>query len=214
MQSKATHLHERVPPGWYFDSISTNLLQRFWHKRRFEEIKKLVEPVSGQILDIGSADGVFTEVVLEASKASGVIGIDVLEESVEWANKFWDKNSRMKFLVGDAQHLDFEAETFDAVFALEVMEHVYEPVKALQEIKRVLKKEGYALILVPTDNAIFRFIWFFWTRFRGSIWRGTHVQSYRNNQLIEILRDADFVIEQEKKFMFQMLLAVKIRRKN
>ena len=59
----AIKLHEHVPPDWYYRSIKENLFQRFWHKTRFKEIAKLVGKTDGQILDIGSADGVFTNVI-------------------------------------------------------------------------------------------------------------------------------------------------------
>ena len=151
----AAKLHENVPPDWYYSSIKENYLQRIWHKSRFREVKKISERVDGKVLDIGSADGVFTKVILEGTKAKKVIGIDVLKSSVVWANKHWKRNKRLKFKVGDAHKLDFKAGEFDAVFSLEVLEHVEDPKKTLKEIKRVLRKGGYAVFLVPTD------IWYF-----------------------------------------------------
>ena len=70
----AEELHENIPPDWYYRSIQENIFQRYWHKRRFEEVGALIEPTGGRILDIGSADGVFTKVILDKSKASKIIG--------------------------------------------------------------------------------------------------------------------------------------------
>ena len=154
---KAAKLHQNVPPDWYYRSIKENIFQRFWHKTRFKEISKLVEKTDGKILDIGSADGVFTKVILEKSGARKVIGIDVLKSSVDWANKHW-KTKRVEFILADANDLKFEDETFDAVFALEVLEHVEKPFEILKDIKRVLKKDGYAVFLVPTDSLLFEII--------------------------------------------------------
>ena len=92
----AAELHENVPPDWYYKSIRDNVFQRYWHNRRFKEVTRAVEPVGGRILDIGSADGVFTNEILMASKADEIVGIDVLGKSVDWANKHW-KNKKMKF---------------------------------------------------------------------------------------------------------------------
>jgi len=83
LDKSAAELHKEVPPDWYFRSIRENILQRYWHKRRFEEIGSMIETVSGSVLDIGSADGVFTKVILDKSKAKKIIGIDVLESSVD-----------------------------------------------------------------------------------------------------------------------------------
>lgn len=49
----------------------------------------------------------------------------------------------------DAAHLPFPAACFDGVFCLEVLEHVPEPAKVMQEIARVLKHGGRAWISMP-----------------------------------------------------------------
>jgi len=211
----AADLHENVPPNWYYESLKVDPLQRFWHKRRFEEIGKLIEPVKGEVLDVGSADGMFSKVILDKSKASKLTGIDVVKTSVAWAKKHWKRNKRMKFMVGDAQNLKFKTNMFDAVFCLEVLEHVYHPTKVLKEFKRVMKKGGYGVFLVPSDNLLFRFIWFLWLNFypRGWVWNDTHIQTYRNNGLPKVCKEAGFEIEEEKKFILGMLHAVKVRKK-
>lgn len=209
----AAHLHEKVPPDWYFSSIRKNIFQSFWHKRRFREVSKLIEEGSEKILDIGSADGVFTKVILDKSKATEIIGIDVLKKSVDWANKHWKNYPQIRFYLGDAHKLEFPKDTFDVVFALEVLEHVYKPKVVLQEVKRVLKKHGYAVFLVPSDSILFKIIWFVWTKFRGKIWDHTHIQTYRNDYLTRLCKKAGFRIEKNAKFLLGMLQAVKIRKK-
>jgi SAM-dependent methyltransferase len=46
----------------------------------------------------------------------------------------------------DAHHMTFDEETFDLVFSREVFEHLRDPRKALQEIRRVLRPGGVAFI--------------------------------------------------------------------
>ena len=214
LEKKELKLHEQVPPDWYYQSIKLDPLQRYWHKRRFEEVSKLIEPVKGEILDIGCADGMFSKVVLDKSKARKLIGIDVLKTSVAWANKHWAKTRKMKFMIGNAHKLKFPNGTFDAVVALEVLEHVYHPLDVLKEIKRILKKNGYAVLLVPADSSLFRIIWFFWLHFypRGWVWRETHIQTYKNNYLPKLCKNAGFEVEANNKFILGMLQAVKVRK--
>ena len=213
-QKSAVELHEHVPPNWYYQSLRVDPLQRYWHKRRFEEISKLIEPVNGTVLDIGCADGMFSKVILDKSKAQKLVGIDVLKTSIAWANKHWAKGGKMKFMVKDAHKLDFASSSFDAVVALEVLEHVHKPLEVLKEVKRVLKKGGYGIFLVPSDDLLFRVVWFLWLHFypRGWVWRETHIQTYRNNFLPAICKKAGFKVEVDRKFILGMLHVVKVRK--
>ena len=214
IKKSAVELHEQVPPNWYCQSLRVDPLQRYWHRRRFEEISKLIEPVKGTVLDIGCADGMFSKVILDKSKTKKLVGIDVLKTSIAWANKHWGKTGRMKFRVGDAHKLEFPSGSFDAVVALEVLEHVHQPLEVLKEVKRVLKKGGYGVFLVPSDDFLFRIVWFLWLRFypRGWVWRETHIQTYRNSYLPKICRKAGFEVEVDKKFNLGMLHVVKVRK--
>lgn len=211
---KAVELHKNTPPNWYYQSLRVDPFQKFWHWRRFTEVAKLVEPTDGTILDIGCADGVFSKVIFSKSKASKYVGIDVIKTSIDWAKRHWRHERRMKFMVGDAHDLKFKSGTFNAVFAMEVLEHVVNPKKVLMEVKRILKKGGYGVFLVPSDSLLFRIIWFIWLHFypRGWVWRDTHIQTYRNNYLPRVCREAGFKIEVDKKFNLGMLHLVKVRK--
>ena len=57
-------------------------------------------------------------------------------------------------MVGDFYNINlenqhFENEIFDIFIALDVMEHVFDPKSAIQEIYRTLKPGGYALLTFP-----------------------------------------------------------------
>lgn len=210
---EARALHENTPPNWYFESIKVDPFQRVWHKTRFENVSRVIEKVSGKVLDIGSADGMFSKVILEKTGAEKLIGVEVLRTSVDWANKHW-KNSKMKFLVGDAHKLKFSSNTFEAVFIMEVLEHVADPKLVLKEVKRVLKKGGYGIFLVPSDSFLFKIVWYFWLHFypRGWVWNHTHIQTYRNNFLPKLCRSVGFKVEVDKKFNLGMLHLVKVRK--
>jgi ubiquinone/menaquinone biosynthesis C-methylase UbiE len=215
----AKELHKKVPPDWYYQSTKLDFskwyspFQMYWHNKRFSVVGKLIEPSGGNVLDIGCADGMFTKTILDKSKAKNIVGVDVLDTSVRWANKHWKNNKKLSFKVGDAHKLKFKNDTFDAVFALEVLEHVYKPDVVLKEVKRVLKKNGYAVFLVPTDVWYFKFLWDnFWTKTRGSIWDDTHLHSYTNDDLVKLCKKVGFRVEINNKFLLGMLQAVKIRK--
>ena len=209
----AVELHEHVPANWYHRSIKENIFQRYWHNRRFKEVKKFSEKVKGVILDIGAADGLFTEIVLKTTKAKKVIGIDVLKSSVDWANDYYKKNKKLEFKLGDAHKLNFPPSTFDAVYALEVLEHVHDPQKVLKEIKRVLKKGGHAILLVPAENLIFKIVWLLWNLSGRMIWKDAHLHHYSNDQLVKLCKDVGFEVVENNKFILNMLHLIKVRKK-
>jgi len=211
----ASELHQHVPPNWYFQSLKVDALQRYWHKRRFGEVKKLIDKVDGEILDVGSADGMFSKIIFDKSGAKKLIGIEAVKTSVAWAKKHWQNKGLMEFRVGDAHKLPFKANTFDAIFCLEVLEHVNSPERVLREFMRVMKKGGYGILLVPSDSNLFQLVWFLWLHYypRGWVWRDTHIQTYRNNYLPKICRKVGFAVEQDKKFNLGMLHVVKVRKK-
>lgn len=213
-KKSAVELHEHVPPNWYYQSLKIDIFQKYWHKRRFEEVKKLLEKVDGEVLDIGCADGMFSKVIYDGTSPRRFIGIDVLKSSVDWANNHWRKYRGMEFRVGDAHRLKFRSGTFSAVFAMEVLEHVHRPVEVFKELKRILKKGGYGIFLVPSDSVLFRFVWYLWLHFypRGWVWKDTHIQTYRNNALTKMCSKAGFRIEKDKKFNLGMLHLVKVRK--
>ncbi len=117
-------------------------------------------------------------------------------------------------MVGDAHKLPFNNNSFDAVFCLEALEHVADPLLALKEFKRVMKKGGYGVFLVPSDNDLFKIVWWLWLHFypRGWVWRETHIQTYRNNYLPVACRKAGFKIVVDKKFNLGMLHLVKVQK--
>ncbi len=61
-----------------------------------------------------------------------------------------DKDPKSPEVVkGDAHHLPFADESFDAVICKSVLEHVEDPVKVVSEMKRVLRPGGYGIVYVP-----------------------------------------------------------------
>lgn len=206
---RAAQLHKRVPPDHYARSIKQSFLHKFWHTSRFTEIGKMIEPSGGSVLDIGSADGTFTKVIVDKSKADKVIGIDVLPDSVSYAKRRFARSKVVSFKVADAHNLPFGGNYFDAVFCLETLEHVEDPCRVVSEMFRVLKKGGYVVVLVPNENFLFKIGWQLWLLGPGSIWKGTHIQNLSAEEILGTLKKGGFKIKAVKKFMWGMLQAVK-----
>ncbi len=102
------------------------------------------------ILDIGTGYGVYRSHLL--SKSACYIGIDVDESGLKRAQED-DRGADLVLM--SAEHLAFKDDLFDIVLLIEVLEHVKDDRKALEEIHRVLKPGGLAILTAP--NKLFPF---------------------------------------------------------
>lgn len=94
-------------------------------------VAKYVLP-DGRCLEIGAGGGAFQDQV------ANYVGIDISERVGHFFHK--------PFVVASANELPFSDNVFDAVWSVETLEHVPNPERALLEIRRVLRGEGYLLL--------------------------------------------------------------------
>lgn len=201
-------IHEEVPAEHYDRGIKKNLFQKYWHNKRFNEVLKFIKPVNGSVLDIGCHSGTFTKKILNKIGSNKIYGIDISHSAINLAKK---RIPDGHFEVVNAEKLPFINNFFDAIFCLEVLEHVDHPEKVIEEIKRVLKIGGYAIFLVPTDNKLFKVIWSLWTMYYP-VWRHAHVQSFAGKNLENIINNGGLKIEKVKTFNLGMLKLVVVRK--
>jgi len=104
-----------------------------------------------RLLDCGSGMGALTTSLAEWLASGEVIGFDREPSQVEaaqaWAEGKVVKNVR--FEIGNIYDIPYPDASFDAVFAYTVLEHVREPLRAMREMRRVLKSGGVAGIYDP-----------------------------------------------------------------
>ena len=212
-QKRAAELHGRVPHDWYARSIKENILQNFWHKRRFEVVSNMITPASS-VLDIGCNDGTFTMIIAKKTRASRVCAVDVLPKSIAYAKKRFATSKKFFFKVADAHKLPYRDKSFDAIFCLETLEHVEEPQEVISEMYRLVEDNGYVVVLVPTENFLFKYIvWPLWSLTPWQVWKGTHLHDYSADEIVVKLQKGGFEIRENKKFLLGMLQGVKAVRK-
>lgn len=91
------------------------------------------------LLDAGCGDGGVARLLRQ--RVASVVAIDV-EPSESWRDE-----PGLTFQVADAEHLPFEAESFDIVHSKDSLHHMTSPERAVAEYRRVLKPGGAALII-------------------------------------------------------------------
>lgn len=101
-----------------------------------------------RIMDAGCGEGFITRRVANEFKGAELIGVDGNREAIDVA-KMLDPG--IDFREGDIYTLDFPENYFDLVLCSEVLEHLLFPVKALRELKRVVREGGTILLSVPNE---------------------------------------------------------------
>lgn len=201
------NLHQDVPGNYYNKAVEKNFLQKFWHTRRFEEVKFFLDGIKVKtILDVGCHGGLFTNHLHQQFKNSKIYGIDISKEAILFAKQTYEY---IQFKVSRAEKLPFKKNAFDLVTCFEMLEHVENPQTVINEIIRVLKIDGYFVAMVPAESFIFRIIWSLWSKIGpGRVWKHTHIQKFQNDKLDKLLVEKGFIIKKRKLFLFGMLLII------
>jgi SAM-dependent methyltransferase len=104
-----------------------------------------------RLLDCGCGMGALTTSLAEWLAPGEVIGFDREESQVE-AARSWAAGKgvrNVRFEAGDIYEIGYPDASFDAVFEYTVLEHLREPKRAMQEMRRVLKPGGVAGLCDP-----------------------------------------------------------------
>lgn len=103
-------------------------------------------PKSGKILEVGTGQGLRAFKMAEMEKDCHVIGVDRSSEMLTQAQSLHGGKANLEFKQADIYQLPFEDNSFDFIYARLVFMHLSDPIKALHNLKRVLKPKGVLLI--------------------------------------------------------------------
>src|SRR5512147_1690274 len=112
-----------------------------------EMLPFLLPKPNGALLDIGCFDGIKTALIGSAVGCTELFGVDFLVERLAEAAARGIHTGEVDLNSG--QPLQFAPATFDVIICSEVIEHVYSPDDLLDEIARLLKPKGYAILTTP-----------------------------------------------------------------
>ena len=143
------------------------------------------------ILDCGCGPGSITLGLAEIVSPGRAVGVDLEPRMIERAKGIASESgvANVEFQVADIYDLPFPDDEFDAVFSSSVTEHLSDPVRALAEVRRVVRPGGIAGIvrtewsfplIVPESEAVSRFFELFeggFNRYGGSLNRGRFLRS-------------------------------------
>lgn len=135
-----------------------------------------------KILDIGCGTGVISKYISEKMPFSQVIGVDHDDTKISINNEH-NTLSNLCFKTADVYNLPFKDETFDLCFCRFMLMHLADPLKAINEMKRVTRKggnvvahEGFhdAIWIVPQKKAFEKFL---------SVWKEKMAASHQDHSI-------------------------------
>jgi SAM-dependent methyltransferase len=173
----------------------------WWYRTRRDILDALLDRVpldreQALLLDVGCGTGGGSLVLSRHGRA---VGLDLAQSSFAAA----PERPYTHRVVGSAEVIPFRDQTFDVVAALDVLEHLDDDVAGAQEIHRVLKPGGVAVIFVPA----FQILWGYNDEFSH------HRRRYTTATLRRTLETAGFRVENLGYFnmvLFLPLLAARL----
>ncbi len=142
-------------------------------------------PSGGRLLEIGCAVGF----LLRAARERGFDAVGV--EMSEWASGVARDEYGLDVRSGRIEDMDFADASFDVVVLADVIEHLTEPRRTVQEIGQVLKPGGRLLLLTPDAGSVV-------ARAAGSRWWGLlddHYFYFSRSSLRRFLESEGFEVE-------------------
>jgi ubiquinone/menaquinone biosynthesis C-methylase UbiE len=127
--------------------LSRNPVQRFliWYfHHRVGELVAASE--ANAILDVGCGEGFTIDRLISVNSHLPIQGLDYDLPALLRAKK---EHPEILFQMGDIRRLPFAADSFELVLCLEVLEHLSDPLPALEELRRVSSR--HCLISVPNE---------------------------------------------------------------
>ena len=115
----------------------------WWQKIRIDELETALEIFPNRknlkILEIGGRDGFQENIISKKGHKVTSIDINPLSPQIHLVQK------------GDITKLNFEDDSFDLIYSSNMLQEIYNTNEAFMEMKRVLKKDGIIIHIVPSS---------------------------------------------------------------
>lgn len=153
---------------------------------------KSCDPTGKVVIDLGAKFGAATDTI----KCKERIKLDL------------DKEVKPEILCDLSEGIPLKSDSVDICAACDILEHVYHSHRFVEEIRRILKDGGYAILSVPNICSLkYRILFLF-----GHIpshaakadctfpeaWKRGHVRDYNFNELASLLKEHGFEIIDKK----------------
>jgi SAM-dependent methyltransferase len=151
-------VNRRIDSGCYArEQIhSRDRLIAWSHRRRFSTALMLGRQLAGQrLLDYGCGDGTFLGLLMSGSaRPSAAVGAEIHEDMVNDLRSRFADCPGLDFARTDELSRQEETHRYDAIFCMEVLEHVVDWQPLFGEFERLLRPGGLLVVSTPIEIGI------------------------------------------------------------
>ncbi len=141
-----TWFMKQADSTWFVKKIDVSRKEEVLQSvaEHYERLAFLELQEGHKVLDVGCGTGIHCLAIAHIVGRSGfVVGVDYSETMIREAQRHTEgAGLPLEYQQGDAHRLDFEDNSFDRVWANNILEHLHNPRKALQEMVRVVRPGG------------------------------------------------------------------------
>ena len=194
LKSFAIKLME-APPGYKSRNQEINIKLLSNHISSIQDLKQAV------LLDCGCGMGEnIIKIKKKLPEIGKIIGIDNYEPSVEICNAKYSKDA--EFILGDCLDMPIDSKSVQVIISNQVIEHISQYEKYINEMRRVLFPGGLLVISTPNahcpKNVFIKLIgkqpilrWSNQQNLPPAEYRG-HTQEFSEKELIDLMIEAGF----------------------
>jgi 2-polyprenyl-3-methyl-5-hydroxy-6-metoxy-1,4-benzoquinol methylase len=173
------------------------VVQRFWHAEKERVIRRFAAPRPGErVLDVGCGSGVVADLL--ASMGSIVTAVDGNPDAVAYARCTF-RRENLEFRQALVDELDFAAGSFDRIYCLELIEHIYENQVAslFRACHRLLRPAGTLTVTTPNYRGLWPAVEFTLDRLKlvPTLNGEQHVTHFTPARLSVMLSNSDLMVE-------------------
>jgi len=136
----------------YWDEVYKNEFKHGKHRtdlERFEKVSGMIKDGTN-VIDIGCGSGEFVQFLHERKKNCKITGIDFSKVAIDEAKKNYRD---CEFFAGDVMSLSNFSD-LDYAVCFETIEHLSEPSAFIDEVNKILKKDGIFFLSTPYNNMV------------------------------------------------------------
>lgn len=104
------------------------------------------------VLEIGCGNGMTTRALSAWLPSASITAIDIDPSQIERAVAARSRGENVRFLMGDAQRLEFPVRSFDLVVEFDTFHHLDDWRTAVSEVARVLRPVGTFVTMEPSES--------------------------------------------------------------